>query len=357
MPAPNVLEQLAEVWDDPSRESEEPGEAPEEESEGQPEGEPEEETRESEDQEPEGEGDEPDAEPEGKDAYTVAEIAEALGWDVADLYNHMVLPVDDGEPIPLGKLKDARHEIATTKEELERGRQELEQQRQEQQQQLQQWLQQQNQVSEERAKAQQQLSALEVRYNDLRSQEQKALQSNDTAALARINSEVRNVLAEYGHHKGQLAQLEQHENVQRQQFIEQDRWQHYQKLLEVVPEWRDEAKAREENERINSMLVEKIGFSPQELGGIYDYRARVLARWALRGMEAAEREQAGRKALKAAPKKLIKPGGGKAPDTRSAKLKSVVAKAQGREATWRDRRRALDAMMGADDSLPRGRNR
>ena len=69
-----------------------------------------------------------------------------------------------------------------------------------------------------------------------------------------------------------LAQLSQQEQAQQLQTLKA---KESEKLLEALPTWKDSAKAKAEK----AMLVEfgqKMGFSPQELGNIYDHRV-VLA--------------------------------------------------------------------------------
>jgi hypothetical protein len=46
-----------------------------------------------------------------------------------------------------------------------------------------------------------------------------------------------------------------------------------QKLLEIVPEWSDEKIANKEKSEIRNYAIETLGFSPQEMDQVYDYRA------------------------------------------------------------------------------------
>jgi hypothetical protein len=71
-----------------------------------------------------------------------------------------------------------------------------------------------------------------------------------------------------------VAQLSQQEQ---QQHFESHLQAQHTKLLEVIPEWKDQAKAKTEKQ----LLVEfgkKTGFSPEELSAIVDHRAVVALR-------------------------------------------------------------------------------
>jgi len=71
-----------------------------------------------------------------------------------------------------------------------------------------------------------------------------------------------------------VAQLTQQEQ---QQHFESHLQAQHTKLLEVIPEWKDQAKAKTEKQ----LLVEfgkKTGFSPEELSAIVDHRAVVALR-------------------------------------------------------------------------------
>ena len=87
-----------------------------------------------------------------------------------------------------------------------------------------------------------------------------------------------------------LAQLSQQEQMQQIQSLKA---KESEKLLEALPTWKDSAKAKAEK----AMLVEfgqKMGFTPQELGNIYDHRV-VLA---LRKAALYDQMQAKRQGIK-----------------------------------------------------------
>ena len=85
--------------------------------------------------------------------------------------------------------------------------------------------------------------------------------------------------------KQEKLQAIQFEQQRVAQLTQQEQQQHFQthlqeqhsKLLEVIPEWKDQAKAKTEKQ----LLVEfgkKTGFSPEELSAIVDHRAVVALR-------------------------------------------------------------------------------
>jgi hypothetical protein len=347
--AQSLSEQLAEVWDSEPTPVRDTGESQEPDDDEPLESEAGEEPERDDEPEPEeAEGEAGDGEQvietgEWK-GWTPAEVAEALGLEPSELFEHMIIPVDDGEPIPLSKLKDDRHEVARSKAELAQQQQMLAQQFQQLQQQQQQWLAARQEVSEAEREARDSIAGIQQRYNQLKQWEQEALSKDDTAALVRIERELREVGTAYAGAKQRLEQVSQADQQRRMQYATEDRRRHDEALMAAIPEWRDPSVAQQESEQINRMLIEHAGFSPQEIEGIYDYRARYLARWALKGLQAAAREQETRKVLKAAPKKLMRPGGGKGAAPNSAKLKATVGKAMRPDASWQERRAALRAM-------------
>ena len=90
--------------------------------------------------------------------------------------------------------------------------------------------------------------------------------------------------------QARLAQLSQQEQMQQLQALKA---KESEKLIEALPAWKDPAKAKAEK----AMLVEfgqKMGFTPQELGNIFDHRV-VLA---LRKAALYDQMQAKRQGIK-----------------------------------------------------------
>jgi len=100
-----------------------------------------------------------------------------------------------------------------------------------------------------------------------------------------------------------LAEIAQQEQMQQLQAVKE---KEAQALLEAIPSWKDPAKAKAEK----AMLVEfgqRMGFTPQELGNIYDHRV-VLA---LRKAALYDQMQAKRQGIKPVTNngpKPVKPG-------------------------------------------------
>ena len=67
--------------------------------------------------------------------------------------------------------------------------------------------------------------------------------------------------------------LQQEAAVKQQEQVQQMVEFGQQKLLEIVPEWSDEKIANKEKSEIRNYAIETLGFSPQEMDQVYDYRA------------------------------------------------------------------------------------
>ena len=67
--------------------------------------------------------------------------------------------------------------------------------------------------------------------------------------------------------------LQQEAAVKQQEQVQQMIEFGQQKLLEIIPEWSDEKIANKEKSEIRNYAIETLGFSPQEMDQVYDYRA------------------------------------------------------------------------------------
>ena len=67
--------------------------------------------------------------------------------------------------------------------------------------------------------------------------------------------------------------LQQEAAVKQQEQVQQMVEFGQQKLLELIPEWSDEKIANKEKSEIRNYAIETLGFSPQEMDQVYDYRA------------------------------------------------------------------------------------
>jgi hypothetical protein len=119
----------------------------------------------------------------------------------------------------------------------------------------------------------------------------------------------------YAAAKHQAEQVRSEEDQKRQQ--EQQQWfqqtlvQEDQRLMQLVPEWRDMETVKKEVPQINEYLF-SMGYTPDELQHIVDGRARAIARdaWKWRQHQAQIGEV--KKAVKRkAPKPVLRPGRGR----------------------------------------------
>lgn len=232
---------------------------------------------ETEEDEAPAEVEDPDADPEGEDP-----TEEDVPDEVEPFYEVTV----DGEPKKL-KLKDLidgyrrGHNYETKAEKLREERQAAERERAE--------------VTQRRTEYDQRLSALEA----ILSQEDPDLkhlkESNPTRylivkqereeALKKVQAERTKVATE---HQAQMrAEMLRHVEAEKQ------------KLLEAVPAWRDEKRAKAEQPKVTA-FAKSIGFTDQELAGLTDHRAVVVLRdaWLYRQGRDLKGKQAPPKAAK-----------------------------------------------------------
>jgi hypothetical protein len=117
--------------------------------------------------------------------------------------------------------------------------------------------------------------------------------------------------------------LSQHQQQEQQQKLVKQLQSEQERLLSRVPEWRDEKIATKEKTEIAS-LMKDYGWTPEELGQLYDHRALLMARDALayRRLQSKSTQVAAK--AKGKPK-VVKPGSAKPVDgkTRDAALKKV----------------------------------
>ena len=83
----------------------------------------------------------------------------------------------------------------------------------------------------------------------------------------------------------------------------------HQALLDKLPEWKDEAKAKAEKAALREFLIQE-GFDEQALNNITDARAVVLARKAMLYDQVMSKAQAAAKKVATLPTKVVRPGTG-----------------------------------------------
>lgn len=259
---------------------------------------------------------------------TLAELADAIGVDVADLYA-LQIPVTttEGErqEVSLGEWKDSYQAHQKT----ERLRVELESKRQA--------------LAEQEARAAAQiesrmketaalLNAAEnqllsefqgINWNELRQtdpSEWAARRQDFIERQSAINDAKQKAATE-----GERLQAEQASKTQaqRSEILQREA----AALVAAIPEWKDETTAKTEKAELFDYLVSS-GFRPDDVSSVVDHRVVVLARKAmLLDKRTKEGREAAKKLVKIAPKKVLKPG---ASQTKAEQQQDRVADLRGR---------------------------
>ena len=100
--------------------------------------------------------------------------------------------------------------------------------------------------------------------------------------------------------------LQQESYVQQQQLIAQQVQEGQQKLLEIIPEWKNAEVASKEKLAIRDYGINVLGYSPQEMDAIYDYRALLGLRNAWLNSKTVEATK--KKPTQKAPARVARPG-------------------------------------------------
>ena len=266
----------------PPQEEEEPQEAAPEGTEGAP--------------EPE------DAPEQPEEIGTLADFARAAGWEPADLYN-LKLKLDNEEEIPLGEVKDRLQAYAREHTAVEEQTQRLREYEQQLQAQAQQYFDQRQTEGAESQSAREAMLQVEARYNSV---DWDKLAQADPGRAAFLQQQL---AVDYAGAKHAHAQAQAKEQQAQAQLYEQTRAQHAQALLQMVPEWRDQAKVQEEYPALQRYLAQQ-GFRGDEIESVYDARAITIARKAMLYDQGQTKMKETQEKVKAAPKPVVRPGGG-----------------------------------------------
>ena len=105
-----------------------------------------------------------------------------------------------------------------------------------------------------------------------------------------------------------LAQLQQAEEVDRAKALESRLAVEHQALLDKLPAWKDESKAKAEREQIAHFLTAEVGYTPDDVKSIIDHRAVMLARDAMLYRQMMSKAQAAAKKVSTLPQKVERPG-------------------------------------------------
>jgi hypothetical protein len=100
--------------------------------------------------------------------------------------------------------------------------------------------------------------------------------------------------------------LQQEAYAQQQQQIAQQVQEGQQKILEIIPEWKNAEVASKEKLAIRDYGINVLGYSPQEMDAIYDYRALLGLRNAWLNSKTVEATK--KKPTQKAPARVARPG-------------------------------------------------
>jgi len=117
--------------------------------------------------------------------------------------------------------------------------------------------------------------------------------------------------------------LQQEALVKQQQQIQQFVEYGNQKLLEIIPEWQNQEVALKEKAAISEYAVNTLGYTPEEIQQVYDYRALLGLRNAWLNSKTVEATK--KKPTQKAPARVARPG-----TTNRPKSTAPVKKAQQR---------------------------
>ncbi len=259
--------------------------------------------------------------------YTPAELADAVGWELDDVYNGVVIPMKDGENIPLGEIKnkyqDLTHEVTNLQTQLSEATKGLEQ------------------AQSGVAQGQQLSNAMieQVGYlNQINAAEQgtdwEELESLDPTEAILKRDKIRRARDEV---QGKIGALQQQEQVQQQAFMQSQR----DKMMELMPEWKDAA-VKEKDEAGMLTVMREYGFEDDETRSIIDPRQMKLLK-RLSYLESKDKLAAG--AIKRVRKAPIALKGRKVePASNQDKVDGLVTKAK-QSGDKRDAHKAISALL------------
>ena len=102
------------------------------------------------------------------------------------------------------------------------------------------------------------------------------------------------------------ARLAQESYAQQQEQIAQQVQEGQQKILEIIPEWKNAEVAQKEKLAIRDYGINVLGYAPQEMDAIYDYRALLGLRNAWLNSKTVEATK--KKPTQKAPARVARPG-------------------------------------------------
>ena len=102
------------------------------------------------------------------------------------------------------------------------------------------------------------------------------------------------------------ARLQQESYAQQQQLIAQQVQEGQQRILEIIPEWKNAEVAQKEKLAIRDYGINVLGYAPQEMDAIYDYRALLGLRNGWLNSQTVEATK--KKPTQKAPARVARPG-------------------------------------------------
>ncbi len=183
------------------------------------------------------------------------ELGEVIGWDPKDVYEGIMVPLDDGqEPVSLGELKNSYQngqrkitELETKLTEVEEGGQ------------------QQSQMAQ-MSQAMSQLTGYMEQLNQI----EQTTDWEDLDEGEAANRRLKLMQAKQETFQ-KMQQLSVHEQQHRSEYLKKQK----ARMIDLVPDWKDDAKRKEGQTAIRSHL-HTLGFSDAEINRIDDGRTMAM---------------------------------------------------------------------------------
>lgn len=221
------------------------------------------------------------------ETYSVSDFAAAVGWEAKDVYDGIMVPLDDGqEPLSLGQLKNSHQNLIREHNALKEQHTQLEQQAAGGGVQP-------GAMSQEMIQAYGHLASLD------RMEEQtdwKDLERRDPGQAALRRQKFAEARQEVGDYMQEL-QGKQREAMQAA------RQQATTKMVELIPSWSDQTAKSADFATIKARMAE-VGFSEQEANSIMDPRTMVLLKELIDLRAQVAQAQGAVKRVRVAPKVL-----------------------------------------------------
>jgi len=234
-------------------------------------------------------GDDNDEPSDAVETYTVSEYAEATGWTAKDMYESVIIPMDNGEKLPLGEMKngyqDAQREIVTLKSDLEAAKSTAEQ--------VQSVGVNNQQVSQEMLEKMGALQSIDAAE---KSTDWEELESLDPSEALLKRDKIRRARDQV---TGEIQQLQYQQQQQQQAYLQQAT----AKMYELVPEWKDTEVFSKDKESMR-VVMRDFGFTDDETNTIADPRQMALLNRFTKLLDKEKSASSAVKKVRQAPKTL-----------------------------------------------------